>query len=679
MERLNQAIEQGHVLLDLPTTDMAGAIRETVLHLVSRGVLKEEHADKISSALMQRELDAPTSIGHAAAIPHTYLDGIEEQIVFFVRLAHPINEGALDGIPIRFLFFLLGPPGSAAQHLDTLAGIARLLSDDQLRYQLRKAHSGEDLLRALEQLRRRSVPEAEPEAEAADGLTYTGRFCGGLIQDIRRRLPYYRSDFIDGMNMKSLGSTLYLFFACLAPAVTFGGVMAVLTNGEIGMVERITALAICGVTYALISGQPLIILGGTGPMLIFTVILYQLCADLSIPFLPAYAWIGLWGMLYLLLLAALDASCLMRFFTRFTDEIFAALISMIFIYEAIKSLIHIFQDLDVKKHHDTALLSLLLALGTFYIAITLSRFRKSHYMRPWIREFLADFGPTIALASMAIVSVWLHEVFLDVLPAPDTFATTTGRPWLVDIWGGPSWLPLAAAVPALLLAVLMFLDQNITARIVNSADHKLQKGASYHLDLACVGTLMGFCSLFGMPWLVAATVRSLNHVRSLATTEEVVSPTGETRDKILFVHENRLTNLSIHLLIGLSLLLLPWLKSIPLAVLYGLFLYMGVVSISGNQFFERLSLWLRDPAMYPVTHYIRRVPRRTIHAFTLLQLNCLVILWVVKSSAIGILFPIIIALLVPVRMIAGKFFKQEYLDALDAEEEPDDDHLSLPG
>jgi len=40
------------------------------------------------------------------------------------------------------------------------------------------------------------------------------------------------------------------------------------------------------------------------------------------------------------------------------------------------------------------------------------------------------------------------------------------------------------------------------------------------------------------------------------------------------------------------LLLLPWLKSIPMAVLYGLFLYMGVVSISGNQFFERLKLFV---------------------------------------------------------------------------------------
>ena len=70
------------------------------------------------------------------------------------------------------------------------------------------------------------------------------------------------------------------------------------------------------------------------------------------------------------------------------------------------------------------------------------------------------------------------------------------------------------------------------------------------------------------------------------------------------------------MLIGLSLLLLPWLKVIPMAVLYGLFLFMGVVSMSGNQLFERLSLWLKDSDLYPVTHYIRRVPHWTIHKFT---------------------------------------------------------------
>ena len=673
MKRLKEAFDQGHVVLDLKATDITSAIRETVHHMVADGILPEQAEDQVASALLQREQDAPTAIGHAVAVPHAYLDGIEEQIVLFVRLAHPVNLGAPDGIPTQFLFFLLGPPGSAAQHLDTLAYIARLMSDDEFRYEAGETRSANGLLTALDHFTSRTLREPDVAEKRSEGLTYTGQLCGGLRQDVARRWPHYLSDWLDGLHGKCVGSTLFLFFACLAPAVTFGGVMAVQTDGQIGAVEMIAASAFCGVVFALVSGQPLVILGGTGPLLVFTAILYRLCSDLAIPFLPSYGWVGLWSAGFLLILAVTDASCLMRYFTRFTDEIFSALISMIFIYEAIKSLVHIFEDLDVKKHHDTALLSLLLALGTFYIAMSLSRFRRSSYLRPKLREFLADFGPAIALGSMTVVSVWLHEVFLDALPAPDAFGTTNGRSWYIDLLAAPVWVRFAAAGPALLVTVLVFLDQNITARIVNSPDHRLQKGEAYHLDLGVVGLLMAACSFFGLPWLVAATVRSLNHVRSLATVEEIVAPNGETRDRVIHVRENRLTGLSIHLLIGLSLLLLPLLKTIPMAVLYGLFLFMGVVSMSGNQFFERLSLWLKDPKLYPVTHYIRRVPHWKIHIFTLLQLACLGVLWFVKSSGIGILFPVFIALLVPVRLLAGRFFATEHLAALDAEEEPEEE------
>jgi len=539
------------------------------------------------------------------------------------------------------------------------------------------ARSGDDLLKALQRFYDRTAPTlpAVP-TEVSPALQYTGRPFGGVLGDVRRRLFYYGSDFRDGLHPKCLSSTLFLFFACLAPAVTFGGVMAIETDGQIGAVEMIVATAFCGIGYALFSGQPLIILGGTGPLLVFTAILFKLCNDFSVPFLPTYACVGLWTAVLTLLLAATDASCLMRFFTRFTDEIFAALISVIFIYEAIKALMIIFQDLGEKQHHDTALLSLLLALGTFYIANNLSGFRRSRYLLPQLREFFADFGPTIAMATMTLIAFWLHEVYLEALPTPEKFGTTQGRPWLVDPLEAPRWVWLASAVPALFATMLVFLDQNITARLVNSPDHRLQKGESYHLDLAVVGGLVGICSLFGLPWLVAATVRSLNHVRSLATIEEAVLPGGDRHDRIIHVRENRVSPLTIHVLIGISLLLLPLLRAVPMAVLYGLFLYMGVISMKGNQFFERLNLWPMDSALYPATHYIRKVPAWTIHKFTVLQLTCLAVLWFVKTSAIGILFPLFIVLLVPVRLLAGRFFAPVDIQALDAEEEPEEEAMT---
>lgn len=75
-----------------------------------------------------------------------------------------------------------------------------------------------------------------------------------------------------------------------------------------------------------------------GPLLVFITTLYQLCQRMGIPFLPTYAWVSLWTAALVMVCAVTDASFLMRYFTRFTDEIFAALISMIFIYEAVWAL-----------------------------------------------------------------------------------------------------------------------------------------------------------------------------------------------------------------------------------------------------------------------------------------------------------------------------------------------------
>lgn len=58
----------------------------------------------------------------------------------------------------------------------------------------------------------------------------------------------------------------------------------------------------------------------------------------QLDFLPFRAWIGLWTSLLLLLIVAFDLSALVRYITRFTEESFASLIAIIFIYEAFKKL-----------------------------------------------------------------------------------------------------------------------------------------------------------------------------------------------------------------------------------------------------------------------------------------------------------------------------------------------------
>ncbi|MCH2131242.1 MAG: PTS sugar transporter subunit IIA [Pirellulaceae bacterium] len=675
MQALRKTIEEGNCVLNLEERSIEGIIRSAVKFLVQTGKLTDDQSKDVIDGLIQREREAPTVIGNAVAIPHFYGPVLDQPLMLFIRLRHAVNLGAPDGIATRFIFLLISPEQSTTRHLDALAAVARLMSDDEFHYEAASASTQQDLLDALDRHVQRSRPSITTKPSAPPEELAKGTFpFAGLLQDVRRRLPHYVDDFREGLQAKCISSILFLFFACLAPAVTFGGIMGLATDGQIGPVEMLTASAVCGVIFALFAGQPLIILGGIGPLLIFTIILYRLCGDLgfSEQFLSVYGWVGLWTGLFTVLLAITNASNLMRYFTRFTDEIFSALMSLIFIYEAIKALANVFHDSFGKSEpHDAAFLTLILTIGTFYIAMSLSRFRRSHYLLPRMREFLSDFGPTIALAAMALVA-WLlrNEVTLTTLSVEEGFKA----PNLIDLWVVPTWVRWAAAGPAFLATLLVYLSHNITARLVNSPENKLRKGAAYHLDLLVVGGLIAACSMFGFPWLVAATVRSLAHVRALSDTEEVAMSSGASKERIIHITENRFTGLIIHILIGLSLFWLPVLELVPMATLYGIFLYMGFVSLIGNQFMERLSLWLMDSSLYPATHYIRRVPIRVIHLYTFLQFVCLGVLCVInvsRSETVRIIFPVFIALLVPVRALAARLFNKEHLAVLDADEVPE--------
>lgn len=51
----------------------------------------------------------------------------------------------------------------------------------------------------------------------------------------------------------------------------------------------------------------------------------------------------------------------------------------------------------------------------------------------------------------------------------------------------------------------------------------------------------------------------------------------------------------------------PILKMIPLAVLFGIFLYMGVTSLNGIQLYDRILLMLKPPKYHPDEAYVRKV------------------------------------------------------------------------
>lgn len=169
--------------------------------------------------------------------------------------------------------------------------------------------------------------------------------------------------------------------------------------------------------------------------------------------------------------------------------------------------------------------------------------------------------------------------------------------------------------------------------IVSKPERKLVKGTGFHLDLLLIVAMGGLAALFGMPWLSATTVRTITHANALTVMSKTSAP-GE-KSQILEVKEQRISGLLVAVLIGelgrgpqmgsegwgspgtlpnlsfstagVSILMEPILKFIPLAVLFGIFLYMGVTSLFGIQLFDRILLLLKPPKYHPDEPYVTRV------------------------------------------------------------------------
>ncbi|XP_065686859.1 sodium bicarbonate cotransporter 3 isoform X4 [Patagioenas fasciata] len=699
------------------------------------------------------------------------VDFLERPIIAFVRLSPAVLLSGLTEVPVptRFLFLLLGPAGKAPQYHEIGRSIATLMTDDVFHDVAYKAKDRNDLLSGIDEFldqvtvlppgewdpsirieppksvpsqEKRKVPKfpngstptGEPLKEeghhAGPELQRTGRLFGGLILDIQRKAPFFLSDFKDALSLQCLASILFLYCACMSPVITFGGLLGEATQGRISAIESLFGASLTGIAYSLFAGQPLTILGSTGPVLVFEKILFKFCRDYDLSYLSLRTSIGLWTAFLCIVLVATDASSLVCYITRFTEEAFAALICIIFIYEALEKLFHLGEvyafnmhnDLDkltlyscvcsepekpsnetlqvwtkmnisveniawsnltvsqcleyhgvfrgsACSHHgpyipDVLFWSVILFFTTFFLSSFLKQFKTKRYFPTKVRSTISDFAVFLTIVIMVLID-YLVGVPSPKLHVPEKFEPTRkDRGWFIDPLGSnPWWTLLVAAVPALLCTILIFMDQQITAVIINRKEHKLKKGCGYHLDLLMVGVMLGICSLMGLPWFVAATVLSISHVNSLKVESECSAP-GE-QPKFLGIREQRVTGLMIFVLMGLSVFMTSVLKFIPMPVLYGVFLYMGVSSLKGIQFFDRIKLFGMPAKHQPDLIYLRYVPLWKVHIFTVVQLTCLVLLWVIKASAAAVVFPMMVLALVFIRKLMDLCFTKRELSWLD--------------
>ncbi|XP_066588626.1 band 3 anion transport protein isoform X2 [Prorops nasuta] len=776
----NMALDSHHTTVDM----------KEELTYTSNEDLKKSHNDYI---LKRIPAGAEATVVLVGAV-----DFLDQPTIAFVRLAEGVYIPSITEVtmPVRFLFTLLGPRNADLDYHEIGRSISTLMANTPFHKIAYRANERRELLSAIneflddsivlppgdwerqallpfgelkaksEAIRNRKAKAIEEKAkiiqsEAAlkkallageeekkppedDPLKRTKRPFGGLINDIKRRYPFYLSDFTDGFSSSCVAAAIFMYFAALCAAITFGGLMSDKTHNVIGISETLVSCSWTGVVMALFSTQPLVIIGTTGPLLLFDESLYNFCIANELEFLTVRVYVGAWMGIIALAIASVEGSVLVRLFTRFTEEIFTGLISLLYIVETFVKLYNYFARNPLLPEYsfapdngtfykepanitalmitreswngteiavplmeapkllprydeagllinqpNTALMCTILCLGTFLGAYYLRIFRNSHYLGRSARRAFGDFGVPISIILFVLVD-FFGNVETEKLLVPEGLTPTVpDRSWFVSPAGNerpiPLWMALACAIPALLVYILVFMETQISELIIDKKERKLRKGNGYHMDIVVVCLMNVGCGLMGAPWCSAASVRSLTHVSAVT----VMSRTHAPGDKphIVEVKEQRVSALLVAILVGVSVLMAPLLRRVPMSVLLGVFLYMGISSTNGVQLFDRVKLFFMPVKHHGTANYVRRVQTYKMHIFTLIQILCLATLWIVKSTRAALALPFFLILMIPLRAQMTHFFTAAELRALDSkgsdhdnEDEPDFyEEAPLPG
>uniref|UniRef100_A0A8C2A6Y8 Solute carrier family 4 member 2b n=1 Tax=Cyprinus carpio TaxID=7962 RepID=A0A8C2A6Y8_CYPCA len=730
---LRKTISHGAVLLDLDQKTLPGIAHQVVEQMIISDQIKAEDRANVLRALLLKhsvlmshylQKDSATSIGmHRSKSKHELkllekipenaeatvvlvgsVDFLEQPTMAFVRLQEAVElDSVLEvSVPVRFLFVLLGPPSTSMDYHQIGRSISTLMSDKQFHESAYLADDRQDLLNAIngfldcsivlppselggeellrsvahfqrEMLRKREEQEVallskEPKSleEKDDPLRRTGRLFGGLIRDAQRRYPKYISDFKDALNPQCMAAVIFIYFAALSPTITFGGLLGEKTEGLIGVSELIVATCIQGVLFCLLGVQPLLVVGFSGPILVFEEAFFSFCKGYNMEYLTGRVWIGFWLIIIVVVMVAFEGSFLVRFVSRFTQEIFSILISLIFIYETFSKLAKIFQEHPLRRcsvvgEPNTALLSLVLMSGTFFIAFYLRKFKNSAFFPGSLRRVIGDFGVPIAILIMVLVDYSIQDTYSQVRMDNCQFAGD-----FINLCYG--YLKLSSLLMRCVMFLIIRLKMLSPSRlIVSKKERMLVKGSGFHLDLLLIVTLGGTSALFGLPWMAAATVRSVTHANALTVMSKAVAPGDKPR--IQEVKEQRVTGLLVAVFVGLSIVIGDLLRQIPIAVLFGIFLYMGVMSLNGIQMTERILLLLMPPKYHPDHTYVRKVRTLRMHLFTAIQVVCLAVLWAVMSTVASLAFPFVLIMTVPVKMfLLPRIFSTREMQCLDADD-----------
>lgn len=144
--RLTDLLTPDRIRIPLRASDKEGVLRELVgLLLPGDGALSEE----VLAAILERERQFPTGIGHGVAVPHGRTPAMAALAIVAGTSTNPVRYETIDGQPVRVFFMVAGPEALAGAHVKALSRISRLVRQEGVRARLLAARTPQEFYHAI--------------------------------------------------------------------------------------------------------------------------------------------------------------------------------------------------------------------------------------------------------------------------------------------------------------------------------------------------------------------------------------------------------------------------------------------------------------------------------------------------------------------------------------------------
>ncbi|KAK9314567.1 HCO3 transporter family-domain-containing protein [Lipomyces starkeyi] len=504
----------------------------------------------------------------------------------------------------------------------------------------------------------------------------------GMRNDIKKRLPYYVADWtIDAWNYRIIPATVYMYFANVLPAIAFALDMFSKTENSYGVNEVLLASVLGAILFSVFAGQPLCIVGVTGPISVFNYTVYEIITPRGTPYFAFMCWICLWSMVMHFAIAITNGVNGLRYITRFSCDIFGFYVAFIYLQKGIQVLTRQFGRSDIEAFISIMVALLVLIFG--YICHIVGD-DSTLFWRP-VRRFLADYGtPSVVIFFTGFIHIGkLRNYDVQTLPTGASFhPTASGTParphgWFIHFWDGISVGDVFLAIPfAVLLTILFYFDHNVSSLICQGKEFPLKKPGAFHWDFFLLGVSTGIAGILGIPAPNGLIPQAPFHTISLCVvnhekTDDVIEDreNGSKPSKPLIedVIEQRVSNFVHGLLIlgTMSGPLLIVLGLVPQAVLAGLFWIMGLTALKGNGVVLKMYYLCKDRALTSPNEPLRRVRLRSIYLFVAIELIAFGVTFAITQTIAAVGFPAILLLFAALATALPRIFEKDELNVLD--------------